>query len=71
MAYTTAGLTNGGRTAHYQVQYNDTLSPADGVDRANALIAACEADFSLMSGWFDDIALSARARRPAIGFPNF
>jgi hypothetical protein len=24
MTYTTAGLTNGGRTAHYQVQYDDS-----------------------------------------------
>jgi hypothetical protein len=46
MAYPTAGLTNGGRTAHYQIQYDDTLSPADGVNRANALIAVCEADFA-------------------------
>ena len=54
MAYTTAGLTNGGRTAHYQIQYDDTLSAA------NALIAVCEADFALMSGWFDEIALTVR-----------
>lgn len=58
MAYTTAGLTNGGRTAHYQIQYDDTLLPADGVNRANALIAVCEDDFALMSGWFDNIALT-------------
>ena len=58
MAYTTIGLTNGGRTAHYQIQYDDTLSPADGVDRANALIAVCENDFALMSGWFGNIALT-------------
>ena len=58
MTYTTVGLTNGGRTAHYQVQYDDSLSRADGMDRANALIAACEQDYALMSGWFGDIALT-------------
>ncbi len=58
MAYSTAHLTNGGRTAHYQIQYDDSLSAADGVDRANGLIAACEADFALMSDWFGNIALT-------------
>ena len=58
MAYTTAGLTNGGRTSHYQIQYDDTLSRADGMDRANALIAACESDFALMSDWFGNIPLT-------------
>ena len=58
MSYTTVGLTNGGRTAHYQIQYDDTLSQADGMDRANGLIAACEDDYALVSGWFDDIALT-------------
>ena len=51
MAYTTAGLTNGGRTTHYQIQYDDSLSPADGMNRANALIAVCEQDYALVSGW--------------------
>ncbi len=58
MSYTTVGLTNGGRTAHYQIQYDDTLPQADGMDRANGLIAACEDDYALVSGWFDDIALT-------------
>jgi hypothetical protein len=58
MTYTTVGLTNNGRTPHYQIQYDDTLSQADGVDRANALIAVCEGDFTLMSDWFDNIALT-------------
>ena len=58
MTYTTAGLTNGGRTAHYQIQYDDSLSQADGMLRANALIAVCEQDYALMSGWFGDIALT-------------
>jgi hypothetical protein len=58
MALVTTGLTNGGLTTHYQIEYDDTLSAADGVDRANALIAVCEADFNLMSGWFGGIALT-------------
>jgi hypothetical protein len=58
MALTTAGLTNGGVTTHYKIQYDDSLSAADGKDRANALIAVCEADYNLMSGWFGGIALT-------------
>ena len=58
MAFITTGLTNGGLTTHYQVEYDDSLSTADGKDRANALIAACEADFTLMSGWFGGIPLT-------------
>src|ERR1041384_8667143 len=57
MALTTAGLTNGGLTAHYQIKYDDSLSAADGRDRANALIAVCEADFTQMTNWFGGIAL--------------
>jgi hypothetical protein len=44
MAFITTGLTNGGVTTHYQISYQDTFSAADGKDRANALIAVCEAD---------------------------
>jgi hypothetical protein len=58
MALVTTGLTNGGRTTHYQIQYDDSLSSADGKDRANKLIAVCENDFALMSGWFGGIALT-------------
>ena len=60
MALTTAGLTNGGLTTHYQFQYDDSLSgpglpePA----RTNAVIADCENDFNLMSGWFGNIGLT-------------
>ena len=58
MAFITTGLTNGGLTTHYQIKYDDSLSQADGLDRANALIGVCEADFTLMSGWFGNIALT-------------
>jgi hypothetical protein len=63
MTLITTGLTNGGATAHYRFQYDDSLSapinptgpePA----RTNAMIAACENDFNLMSGWFGNIALT-------------
>jgi len=62
MALTSNGLTNSGVTTHYKFQYDDSLSapinpggpePA----RTNAVIAACENDFNLMSGWFGNIAL--------------
>ncbi len=58
MTFVTTGLTNNGQTAHYQIQYDNSLSPADGKDRANALIDACENDFSLMKGWFGGIDLT-------------
>jgi hypothetical protein len=58
MALTTFGLTNGGRTNNYQIQYDDSLSPADGVNRANALIGVCDQDFQIMSNWFGNIGLT-------------
>jgi hypothetical protein len=57
MAPTTAGLTNDGKTTHYSIRYDDTLSAADGKDRANGLIDSCEKDFELMSSWFNHIKL--------------
>ena len=58
MSLITTGLTNGGLTTHYQIQYDDSLSQPDGLDRANALIAVCEADYDIMSGWFGGISLT-------------
>src|ERR1051326_872509 len=57
MAFTTTGLTNNGLTAHYKIEYDDSLSQADGMDRANALIGVCEDDFTLMTNWFGGISL--------------
>jgi len=57
MAFTSAGLTNNGRTTHYQIQYDDSFSTVDGRDRANVLLASCEADFLLMSSWFAGVNL--------------
>ena len=69
MALTSSGLNNGGTTARYRFQYDDSLSapinpggpePA----RTNAVIAACENDFNLMSGWFGNIALDVNFTIP-------
>ena len=69
MALTSARLTNGGVTAHYKFQYDDSLSspinPAGPEPaRTNAVIAACENDFNLMSGWFGNIALDVNFTIP-------
>jgi hypothetical protein len=56
MAWSTVGLPNNGRTAHYQIIYDDSL--ADGVARGTGLWSNCEADFQLMKGWFGGIDLS-------------
>jgi hypothetical protein len=62
MTQTDYGLNNPynlgrGVTPHYKITYDDSLSQADGQDRANALMAACEEDYSQMSNWFGGISL--------------
>jgi hypothetical protein len=54
MAFVTTGLTNGGVTTHYKFSYDASLAGSGGVEpaRTNAVIAACEADYDLMSSWF-------------------
>jgi|GEM_PF-2081803 len=52
MAFTTASLPNDGRTTHFAVSYLDTLSKADGVDRALELLACCESDLAKICSWF-------------------
>ena len=54
MVFVTTGLTNGGVTAHYQFSYDKALGGSGGQEpaRTNAVIAACETDYNLMSGWF-------------------
>jgi hypothetical protein len=66
MAPTSNGLTNGGQTTHYQFTYDDSLGGAGGIEpaRTNQVIANCEADFNLMSGWFNNIALDVNFRIP-------
>jgi hypothetical protein len=64
MALTTAGLTNGGTTTHYRFQYDDALatSPSNPTGpepaRTNAVIAACEGDYAMMSAWFGGITVN-------------
>jgi hypothetical protein len=54
MALTTNGLINGGVTAHYSFSYDDSFAGPGGQEpgRTNAVIAACESDYNVMSGWF-------------------
>jgi polyglycine hydrolase-like protein len=54
MSYTKFGLTNNGNTTHYSFSYDESLGGLGGVEpaRTNAVIAACEADYNLMAGWF-------------------
>ena len=67
--YTTQGLTNSGLgagvTTHYAFSYDSTLQGA-GIEpaRTNAVIATCEADYNLMSGWFGNIQLSPKITTP-------
>ena len=56
MGFTNAGLANGGQTAHYQISYDDTFSPAAGLTRAAQLMDTCEADFDLMQSWFSGVS---------------
>jgi hypothetical protein len=62
MAQITTGLV-GNPTTHYSFSYDSSLertatNPAGPEPaRTNAIIAACEADFALMSGWFGNPAL--------------
>jgi len=55
MGFTSAQLANGGRTAHYQISYDDTFSAADGWVRAAQLMDNCEDDFNLMQEWFSGV----------------
>jgi hypothetical protein len=55
MGQTSQGLDNGGRTAHYQISYDTSLSTTDGLTRAQGLFQKCEFDFTLMAGWFPGV----------------
>jgi hypothetical protein len=46
-----------GSTTHYRISYDDSLSAADGAQRAAALLGVCEQDYAIMSDWFGGIAL--------------
>ena len=51
------GLVHAGSTTHYSISYDDSLSAADGRDRAAALLGVCEQDYNLMADWFDGLSL--------------
>jgi len=42
MAAISDGLTNGGRTDHFLITYDSSLSPADGLGSAAVLYQRCE-----------------------------
>jgi hypothetical protein len=46
-----------GSSAHYKISYDDSLSPADGLARATALLGVCERDYGLMASWFTGLSL--------------
>ncbi len=50
-------LSTAGSTTHYKISYDTSLSSPDGLQRAQALLNVCEADYQIMSGWFGGIAL--------------
>ena len=70
MALTASGLNNGGNSLyHYRFQYDDSLSApinpgGPEPTRTNAVIAKCENDFNLMSGWFPKISFDVNFRIP-------
>jgi hypothetical protein len=45
-------LRSAGSTTHYAISYDDSLSQANGPDRAAQLLAVCEQDYNLMATWF-------------------
>jgi len=57
VGYTSSGLAGLGVSAHYEVMYDTSLSQADGLDRASALLTKCEEDFALIQRWFGGIDL--------------
>jgi len=77
MAQITTGLTNGGVTAHYRFSYDDSFAtsaanPAGPEPaRTNAVVAACENDYNLMSGWFGGIKVKGIGVQVATIGSNF
>jgi hypothetical protein len=50
-------LINAGSTTHYSINYDDSLAAADGLTRAQQLLAVCEQDYNLMATWFPNLSL--------------
>ena len=55
---TTAGLTNGGATANYNISYDASLSTAAGQTIAKGLLGLVDGDFNLMNTWFGNIGVT-------------
>ncbi|HVM50385.1 MAG TPA: hypothetical protein VMU04_20330, partial [Candidatus Acidoferrum sp.] len=62
----TTGLTNGGATTHYQFAYDQKLGGAGGIEpaRTNAVIAACEGDFTWMQTQFAGVDITKGVSLP-------
>jgi hypothetical protein len=52
MPQVTTGLPNSGRTQFFNFQYDDALTTTRGRDLAIDLMTYCDADLSLLAGWF-------------------
>jgi hypothetical protein len=50
-------LISAGSTTHYSINYDDSLAAADGLTRAQQLLAVCEQDYNLMATWFPNLSL--------------
>jgi hypothetical protein len=50
-------LVNAGSTTHYSINWDSSLSQADGPTRAQQLLAVCETDYNLMASWFPGLSL--------------
>jgi hypothetical protein len=46
-----------GSTTHYSISYDDSLSQADGLTRAQQLLGVGEQDYELMASWFPGLSL--------------
>ena len=57
MAYVTTGLPNNGRTQYFNLQYDDSLSKARGLDLAADVMNYCDSDLSQLAAWFSGRAL--------------
>lgn len=58
MALENTGLPNGGVTTNYKLLYDSSLASGGGPEpaRTTQLMQNCDADFSLMQGWFTGVA---------------
>ena len=76
VTYVTDGLPGGGRTPHYAFSYDSTLKQGagnpSGPSRPGtaAMIAAAEADYAQLAGWFGNIVLDCDVPIPVNVTPN-